>query len=103
MSATMSLQGAIKFSFKKLVAGGHMAQSTYTGPGELLLAPPSLGDITNIRLTGQETWNVGKDAFLACTQGESFYALLMSSLTDTIYRCYQGLQSSGSEQSHVLG
>ncbi|KAI4851672.1 DUF124-domain-containing protein [Aureobasidium sp. EXF-8846] len=69
MSATMSLQGAIKFSFKKLVAGGHMATSTYTGPGELLLAPPSLGDITNIRLTGQETWNVGKDAFLACTQG----------------------------------
>lgn len=75
MSATMSLQGAIKFSFKKLVAGGHMAQSVYTGPGELLLAPPSLGDITNIRLTGQETWSVGKDAFLACTQGESVSSL----------------------------
>ncbi|OBW68557.1 MAG: Isocitrate lyase [Aureobasidium pullulans] len=69
MSPTMTLQGAIKFSFKKLVAGGHMAQATYTGPGELLLAPPSLGDITNIRLTGGETWNVGKDAFLASTQG----------------------------------
>lgn len=70
MSPTITLQGAIKFSFKKLVAGGHMAQSTYTGPGELLLAPASLGDITNIRLTGEETWNVGKDAFLACTQGK---------------------------------
>ncbi|KEQ60775.1 DUF124-domain-containing protein, partial [Aureobasidium melanogenum CBS 110374] len=69
MSPTITLQGTIKFSFKKLVAGGHMAQSTYTGPGELLLAPASLGDITNIRLTGEETWNVGKDAFLACTQG----------------------------------
>lgn len=69
MSPTITLQGTIKFSFKKLVAGGHMAQSTYTGPGELLLAPASLGDITNIRLTGEETWNVGKDAFLSCTQG----------------------------------
>ncbi|CAD0045118.1 unnamed protein product [Aureobasidium pullulans] len=76
MSPTMTLQGAIKFSFKKLVAGGHMAQATYTGPGELLLAPPSLGDITNIRLTGGETWNVGKDAFLASTQGMCFDARL---------------------------
>jgi hypothetical protein len=102
MSATMSLQGAIKFSFKKLVAGGHMATSTYTGPGELLLAPPSLGDITNIRLTGQETWNVGKDAFLACTQGGLFDTFWGLSLTDIVYRCCQGLQGSRSEQSHVL-
>jgi hypothetical protein len=103
MSATMSLQGAIKFSFKKLVAGGHLATSTYTGPGELLLAPPSLGDITNIRLTGHETWNVGKDAFLACTQGESLNASCGLALTDTVYRRRQGLQSSRSEQGHVLG
>jgi len=46
-----------------------MANSTYTGPGELLLAPASLGDITNIRLGGSEQWSVGRDAFLACTQG----------------------------------
>ena len=46
-----------------------MAHSTFTGPGELLLAPASLGDITNIRLTGDEQWSVGRDAFLACTQG----------------------------------
>jgi uncharacterized protein (AIM24 family) len=102
MSATMSLQGAIKFSFKKLVAGGHMATSTYTGPGELLLAPPSLGDITNIRLTGQETWNVGKDAFLACTQGVLFNVSCDSLMTDVVYRCCQGLQGSRSEQGHVL-
>jgi len=43
--------------------------STFTGPGELLLAPSALGDITNIRLTGEEQWSVGKDAFLAATQG----------------------------------
>jgi uncharacterized protein (AIM24 family) len=46
-----------------------MAHSTFTGPGELLLAPAALGDITNIRLTGDEQWSVGRDAFLACTQG----------------------------------
>ena len=38
-------------------------------PGELLLAPASIGDITIIKLGGSETWSVGKDAFLACTQG----------------------------------
>lgn len=69
MSHTITLKGAVKFSFKKLIAGGEMSTSTFTGPGELLLAPAALGDITNIRLTGSEKWSVGKDAFLACTQG----------------------------------
>ncbi|KAI9813645.1 MAG: hypothetical protein M1827_003716 [Pycnora praestabilis] len=69
MSPTITLKGNVKFSMKKLIAGGEMMHSTYTGPGELLLAPPSLGDITNIRLDGNEQWSVGKDAFLACTQG----------------------------------
>lgn len=69
MSPTITLKGAIKFNFKKLIAGGEMATSTYTGPGELLLAPNALGDITNIRLSGNEQWSVGRDAFLACTQG----------------------------------
>lgn len=69
MTPTITLKGAIKFSMKKLIAGGEMAHSTFTGPGELLLAPASLGDVTNIRLSGDEQWSVGKDAFLACTQG----------------------------------
>ncbi|MCJ1227327.1 hypothetical protein MMC12_003982 [Toensbergia leucococca] len=69
MSPTITLKGAVKFSMKKLIAGGEMAHSTYTGPGELLFAPPFLGDITTLRLTGEEQWNVGKDAFLAATQG----------------------------------
>ena len=70
MSPTMTLKGAMKFSVKKMLVGGEMAVSTYTGPGELLLAPNTLGDITNIRLvTGEESWNVGRDAFMACTQG----------------------------------
>jgi hypothetical protein len=46
-----------------------MTKSSYTGPGELLLAPASIGDITIIKLAGHEQWSVGKDAFLACTQG----------------------------------
>ncbi|EGE77357.2 hypothetical protein BDDG_00294 [Blastomyces dermatitidis ATCC 18188] len=69
MSPTMTLKGSVKFSMKKLIAGGEMSTSTYTGPGELLLAPTLLGDITVLRLNGHDTWSVGKDAFLAATQG----------------------------------
>lgn len=69
MSPTITLKGQIKFSLKKALVGGDMSKSSYTGPGELLLAPPSIGDITIIKLAGHEQWSVGKDAFLACTQG----------------------------------
>ena len=69
MSPTVTLRGGVKFSMKKIIAGGEIMHSTYTGPGELLFAPPFLGDITCIRFTGNETWNVGKDAFMAATQG----------------------------------
>ncbi|CAK7219494.1 hypothetical protein SEUCBS140593_003905 [Sporothrix eucalyptigena] len=69
MSPSITLKGAYKFSMKKLVAGGEIGTSTFTGPGELLLGPPMLGDITSIRLTGEGAWSVGHDGFLACTQG----------------------------------
>lgn len=69
MSPSITLKGAFKFSVKKLLIGGEMAHSTFTGPGELLLAPSTLGDISMLRLGGSDTWNVGRDAFLACTQG----------------------------------
>lgn len=69
MSPTMTLKGSVKFSLKKALIGGDMSKSSYTGPGELLLAPASIGDITIIKLGGHEQWSVGKDAFLACTQG----------------------------------
>ncbi|KAK3370319.1 tryptophan RNA-binding attenuator protein-like domain-containing protein [Podospora didyma] len=68
MSPSIVVKGAYKFSMKKLVAGGEMTQSTFTGPGELLLAPPMLGDITSLRLTGQESWSVSHDGYLASTQ-----------------------------------
>ncbi|KAH6609592.1 hypothetical protein Trco_002938 [Trichoderma cornu-damae] len=67
MSPTVTLKGTIKFSVKKIIAGGELSSSTYTGPGELILAPSSLGDITSIRLTGKEQWSVGHDAYLAST------------------------------------
>lgn len=53
----------------KALAGGNIARSTYTGPGELLIAPSIMGDITIIRLDGSNEWIVGRDAFLASTTG----------------------------------
>ncbi|KAI0179226.1 DUF124-domain-containing protein [Hypoxylon sp. FL1284] len=70
MSPTVTLKGEYKFSMKKLVAGGgEFGHSTFIGPGELLLAPSMLGDMTTIRLSGDESWSVGKDAYVASTQG----------------------------------
>ncbi|KAF7510783.1 hypothetical protein GJ744_005883 [Endocarpon pusillum] len=69
MSPTVTMKGAVKFSMKKLLVGGEMAASHYTGPGEILFAPSTLGDISLLRLNGTDVWNVGKDAFLAATQG----------------------------------
>ncbi|KAI1332765.1 duf124 domain-containing protein [Xylariaceae sp. FL0255] len=69
MSPTITLKGEYKFTMKKLVASGEFGHSTYIGPGELLLGPSMLGDMTTIRLSGSESWSVGKDAFVASTQG----------------------------------
>jgi len=40
MTPNVQLKGKLKFSFKKMFTGGEMARSTFTGPGEILLAPP---------------------------------------------------------------
>jgi uncharacterized protein (AIM24 family) len=40
MTPEVKLKGKLKFSFKKMLTGTEMAQSTYTGPGEVLFAPP---------------------------------------------------------------
>lgn len=69
MSPTITLKGEYKFSMKKLVAGGEIGHSTFIGPGELLLAPSMLGDITTVRLGGEESWSVSKDSYVASTQG----------------------------------
>jgi uncharacterized protein (AIM24 family) len=67
MSTTMSLRGTIHFGLKKLLSGGEMAVSEYTGPGELLLAPSVLGDIIVLRLDGTQSWKILRDGFLAST------------------------------------
>ena len=69
MSPTVTLKGQLKFSMKKMISGAEVATSTFIGPGELLLGPHTLGDITSVRLTGKEQWSVGQDAYLASTQG----------------------------------
>ncbi|KAK6337514.1 hypothetical protein TWF730_002911 [Orbilia blumenaviensis] len=69
MAATVTLKGSVKVSLKKLISGGELAHSTFTGPGEVILAPASLGDVVPIRLDGNQQWTMGKDAFLANTQG----------------------------------
>lgn len=71
MSTTMTLRGTVSFNWKKLIAGGEMTMSQYTGPGELLIAPSVLGDIIVLRLDGKQEWKVGRDAFLASTSAVS--------------------------------
>jgi uncharacterized protein (AIM24 family) len=69
MSPSVSLKGSVHLTLKKLIAGEHITHSTFTGPGEVLLAPAMLGDMAIVTLSGEQEWSVGKDAFLACTQG----------------------------------
>lgn len=66
MSPTITVKGNVRFSIKKLLAGG-MTESEYTGPGELLLAPSVLGDIIPLKISEGHEWYLGKDAFLAGT------------------------------------
>ena len=56
-------------SFKKLITGSDLSESTFTGPGEVLMAPETWGDIVPIQLDGSATWNFSKHAFLCCTHG----------------------------------
>ncbi|KAJ9612287.1 hypothetical protein H2200_003884 [Cladophialophora chaetospira] len=67
MSPSITLKGEIKFGFKKMFTGSQMAESMYTGPGEVSLAPTLFGDITAIPINGDEGWNLGKDAYIAST------------------------------------
>ncbi|KAJ5154524.1 Mitochondrial biogenesis protein AIM24 [Penicillium coprophilum] len=69
MSPTLTLRGNISFSLKKLIIGGSMTMSQYTGPGELLVAPSMLGDIMCIQMEEPDEWKIGRDAFLGHTAG----------------------------------
>ncbi|RKK09694.1 hypothetical protein BFJ66_g15850 [Fusarium oxysporum f. sp. cepae] len=67
MSGTVQLSGKVKFSMKKLFTGGEMSESIYIGPGRVALGPTLFGDIITLHVDGRQSWNIGKDAFLACT------------------------------------
>ena len=67
MTPTVTLQGKVKVSMRKLFTGGQMAEASYTGPGTVALAPTLFGDIVTLIIEPGKTWMVGKDAFLACT------------------------------------
>jgi len=69
MDASVKIRGKLKVGFKKLITGSDLAESTFTGPGEVLMAPETWGDIVPIRLDGGTTWNFSKHAFLCCTHG----------------------------------
>ncbi|KAJ5472924.1 hypothetical protein N7530_006925 [Penicillium desertorum] len=69
MSPTITLRGSFSFSIKKLFVGGSMTTSHYTGPGEVLLAPPMLGDIIVLPINTGDAWHAGRDSFLAHTSG----------------------------------
>jgi len=68
MAATVAIKGKLKFSMKKLLTGADLAESYFTGPGEVLLAPEIWGDVIPIRLDGNTHWSLGKHAFLAATR-----------------------------------
>ena len=46
-----------------------MATSTYAGHGKVALAPTLQGDIITLNVDGRANWKIGKDAYLASTQG----------------------------------
>ncbi|KAG8951030.1 hypothetical protein FRC04_006891 [Tulasnella sp. 424] len=68
MEGTVQVRGEVKVSLKKLFTGGEMAESIFSGFGEVLLAPEIWGDVVPITIDPQTTWRIGKDAFLASTQ-----------------------------------
>jgi uncharacterized protein (AIM24 family) len=51
MDPSVQIRGNFKFSFKKMVSGGDMSESWYTGPGDVLLAPDVWGDIVPIQVS----------------------------------------------------
>jgi len=51
MQPSVQIRGNFKFSFKKMVSGGEMSESWFTGPGDVILAPEVWGDIVPIQVS----------------------------------------------------
>lgn len=67
MAGTVQLAGKTKFSFSKMLTGGEMHESSYTGRGKVMLAPTLFGDIFTLQIDGRTQWRIGKDSYLAST------------------------------------
>lgn len=74
MAGTVQIKGGFKkkISLGAALTGGELSESTFTGPGEVVLAPEIWGDIfaINIQPNGAP-WLVGKDAYLGATTNVS--------------------------------
>lgn len=66
---TITLAGSPKFGIFKFT-GGDKHESSYTGQGEVTLAPALPGNIVAVHIDSLTQWRVGKDAYLA-SAGES--------------------------------
>jgi uncharacterized protein (AIM24 family) len=71
MAGTVQVKGNFsKGAFFKAFTGGEMSVSTFTGPGEVVLAPEVWGDIFPLRIEPNDPqWTLGRDAYLASTPG----------------------------------
>jgi len=69
MDPTVQIKGKMNFSFKKLLTGGELSFAHFYGPGEVVMAPETWGDVAPIQLDGSAPWFFGKHAFLAATPG----------------------------------
>ncbi|KAI0732085.1 tryptophan RNA-binding attenuator protein-like domain-containing protein [Fomitopsis betulina] len=69
MDPTVQVKGKMNFGWKKLFTGGEITFAHFSGPGEVVVAPQTWGDVAQIEMDGSAPWCYGKHAFLACTPG----------------------------------
>lgn len=67
MDTSIQLHGDLYHGFTRLVSGEEISELTFVGPGEVLLAPESWGDITPIELQESTVFCMTGQAFLACS------------------------------------
>lgn len=70
MSGTVQIKGGFKkkISLGAVLTGGELSESSFTGPGEVLLAPEIWGDVFAISVQPDAPlWSVGKGGYLAST------------------------------------
>ncbi|KAG9018239.1 hypothetical protein FRB90_011808 [Tulasnella sp. 427] len=68
MESSVEIRGETKFSIRNIFTGAQLAESIFSGFGEVLIAPAIWGDIVPINVDGNTTWKIGRHAFLASSQ-----------------------------------